>query len=117
MARAGDDVAYSLIRSNQWNVVLSDTLAFDAGYGPETLFTLLSDAPPPSTTGTLPGAPGPHTPAHHSQGQHGPVVAPFQIVNHLPNAPALTNKAAMIRCVLCVGVGRGSPRPAVPSAP
>ena len=95
MMRAGDDVAYALIRSNAWNVLLSDTLAFDAGYGPETLFTTLTDAQPHSAQaqGRNPGSPAPFS----GGAAGGGVVAPFQLVNHLPNSSALTHKAGLVR--------------------
>jgi hypothetical protein len=97
--RAGDDVAYALIRSNAWNLLLSDTLAFDAGYGHETLFTTLTDtlAGQGQGQGTRAGSGAPGSPPPSSSAPSGGVVAPFQLVNHLPNSSALTHKAGLVR--------------------
>jgi hypothetical protein len=103
LAGRGDDAALAALRTNAWNVVITDTLAFDAGYGPETVFSCLTDAPPPvqAHPGRSPEEANAAAAAAAGLGAHlrASVVAPYQVVNHLPNSSALTNKASLIRAL------------------
>ena len=82
----------ALLRSNAFNVLLSDRLAFDAGSGQETVFTCLRG---PSGADLPAGHPA--IPPGEEAFPEACVVAPWQLVNHLPNSPALVNKAGLIR--------------------
>ena len=75
--------------SNAWNVLLSDSLDISES---ETLFTAMR------------GPVGVH---QRTNVAPGAVVAPWQLVNHLPNAPALTHKASLIRALVRAGAGGG----------
>jgi hypothetical protein len=80
-----------LVKSNAWNVLLTDTPAVDLGFGPETVFQLLSERPPP------PAAAAARSTNSGGAGDELRYVAPFQLVNHLPNAGALAHRAGLIR--------------------
>ena len=85
---SSDDAAYALARSNAFNVLLSDSLTqTDFGFGTETVFSLLTDTSPPIATGGGSGG----------SSMSRAIAAPFQLLNHFPNSPALTSKAGLIR--------------------
>jgi hypothetical protein len=81
-------LAYSELQASAFNVCLSDNLTFDAGLGVETVFTALR------------GPCGAALPAGHpaaAAARAGAVVAPWQLLNHMPNSAALVNKAGLVR--------------------
>ena len=80
-------LAYASLQRSAFNVCLSDNLTFDAGFGVETVFTVLRG---PS------GAELPHGHPAAAGAARG-VVAPWQLLNHMPNSSALINKAGLIR--------------------
>lgn len=94
-------MAYSLIRNNQFNILVSDTLSFNLGYGNETLFSVLTQNAPPSVVEEAGASMQQQALRSSSSGSAsgggGPIVAPYQLINHLPNATALTNRAGLIR--------------------
>jgi hypothetical protein len=82
----------ALLRSSAFNVCLSDRLCFDAGFGQETLFTALAGP----CGATLPLG-HPAVPQGVEALPQDALVAPWQLLNHLPNSFALVNKAGLIR--------------------
>jgi hypothetical protein len=82
----------ALLRASAFNVCLSDRLCFDAGFGQETLFTCLRG---PCGAALPMGHPA--IPPGEEALPEGALVAPFQLINHLPNTFALVNKAGLIR--------------------
>jgi hypothetical protein len=85
---ASSSLAYSQLQASAFNVCLSDNLTFDAGLGVETVYTALR------------GPVGAEVPAGHpaaAGARAGAVVAPWQLINHMPNSAALVNKAGLIR--------------------
>jgi len=79
-------------RGSFFNVLLSDRLCFDAGFGVETVFTCLRG---PAGADVPQGHPA--TPPGEQTFPPKLVVAQWQIVNHLPNSFSLVNKAGLIR--------------------
>jgi hypothetical protein len=75
-----EDAEDALLRSNKFNVCISDSLFFESGRGLESVFLCLSNMPAPSEATGQPRT-----------------VSQFQIVNHLPCAVSLTCKAALVR--------------------
>lgn len=83
-----EESGYASIRSNNWNVLVTDAGFFDVGRGVESPFTVLTSKIPRSVTDTT------------RRSSRLPVsIAPFQIVNHLPCSSSLTNKAALVRAL------------------
>ncbi len=80
------------LRASAFNVCLSDRLCFDGGFGLETLFTCLRG---PCGAALPQGHPA--LPPNSSELPDTVVVAPWQLINHLPNSFALVNKAGLIR--------------------
>jgi hypothetical protein len=85
---AASSLAYAQLQASAFNVCISDNLTFDAGLGAETVYTALR------------GPCGADLPAGHpaaAGARAGAVVAPWQLLNHMPNSAALVNKAGLIR--------------------
>jgi len=86
--------ALSILRSNAFNVCLSDRLITDIGFGRESVFNYMRTPWGADLPVTHPAIPVSHTSDSFPDDL---VVAPWQLVNHLPNSPALVCKAGLIR--------------------
>ena len=87
-------LALSALRANAFNVVLSDRLCADVGFGWESVFAYLHAPAGADLPLSHPAIPPSHTSDTFPDSL---VVAPWQVLNHMPNSPALTNKAGLIR--------------------
>jgi hypothetical protein len=104
VVQGNNDAAYAGTRANNWNILVTDKLVCDYGYGIETAFSMLTDQQP----GSPRSATGARGAAAVRPVPSASPVGPFQIVNHLPNATALTNKANLIRALNRQYAGSGS---------
>ena len=87
--------ALAILRSNAFNICLSDTLYSEIGFGWESVFNYMHTPWGADLPVTHPAIPVSHTGIDTFPDDL--VVAPWQLVNHLPNSPALTCKAGLIR--------------------